>query len=281
MNITNTTQGVNLIQCPVCANPLDINDLGLSCEQGHQFDYSRQGYYNLLLVQHKKSKNPGDDKNMVTARTKFLELKRYQPLADAIQHTCQKFWPDVQSWVDIGCGEGWYTRQVLEKLPGTQGYGLDISKFAVQAACKRSQKITWLVGSANRLPFFSNSMEGALVLFSRIMPDEIIRVLKPGGILITAGTGPDHLIQLRQLLYPEVNQRVFDARDQLPPQFEGLYDKEISFEWIADSEDELNDLLTMTPHHWRISPQQRHRLPELINQTLTGQFRLQAWEFTG
>ncbi len=39
---------------------------------------------NLLPVQNKRSLDPGDSKEMVAARRRFLEAGHYQPIADAV-----------------------------------------------------------------------------------------------------------------------------------------------------------------------------------------------------
>ena len=53
------------------------------CTQGHSFDIARQGYVNLLPVQNKRSRDPGDSKTMIVARQEFLVAGFYQPIADA------------------------------------------------------------------------------------------------------------------------------------------------------------------------------------------------------
>ena len=68
---------------------------------------------------------------MVQARTACLELGRYQPLADALLDNLDD---EDQPWLDIGCGEGWYTCQFARRLGSANGVGVDISKFAVDAA---------------------------------------------------------------------------------------------------------------------------------------------------
>ena len=69
--------------CPIDASPLMMDGLSLICENGHRFDVARQGYVNLLGPKDKRSKDPGDSKDMVSARAAFLNADFYQPLADA------------------------------------------------------------------------------------------------------------------------------------------------------------------------------------------------------
>ncbi|AJQ96753.1 putative RNA methyltransferase [Gynuella sunshinyii] len=267
-----------VLKCPVCSQPLDNTDFGLACAAPHTFDRAKQGYVNLLMSNHKRSRSPGDDKEMVTARTRFLDLQRYQPLIEAVIHCADKFWPDVQSWVDLGCGEGWYTQRLNEHLDFAKAFGLDISKHAVMAACKRSRQIDWYVASSARTPFMDQSMDAALILFAQLEPQELIRILKPEGSLIIAGAGSDHLLPLRELLYEQVNFNHFDPSTQLAPQFELAYDKEIKFEWIPENDQELYDLLAMTPHNWRVKPEKKEAITELTGKLMTGHFRVQVWE---
>lgn len=45
-------QADNLI-CPLCQMPLNLAQRQLTCNNRHSFDIARQGYVNLLPVQHK------------------------------------------------------------------------------------------------------------------------------------------------------------------------------------------------------------------------------------
>ena len=48
--------------------PLQREGNTWACAQGHSFDVAKQGYVNLLPVQNKRSRDPGDSKAIVTAR---------------------------------------------------------------------------------------------------------------------------------------------------------------------------------------------------------------------
>ncbi|MBW6265695.1 SAM-dependent methyltransferase, partial [Pseudomonas aeruginosa] len=50
-----------MLICPLCSAALGEVDNGVACPAGHRFDRARQGYRNLLPVQHKKSLDPGDN----------------------------------------------------------------------------------------------------------------------------------------------------------------------------------------------------------------------------
>src|SRR5690554_7060145 len=59
----------------------------LICPNRHSFDIARQGYVNLLPVQQKRSRHPGDSKAMVVARSRFLNSGIYQPRSE--EHTSE------------------------------------------------------------------------------------------------------------------------------------------------------------------------------------------------
>ena len=72
--------------CPICQNSLIQHQpsQGYYCKNKHHFDKAKEGYLNLLPVQHKKSKEPGDSQAMMRSRRHFLEAGYYQPLAKAL-----------------------------------------------------------------------------------------------------------------------------------------------------------------------------------------------------
>ena len=75
------------LRCPLDAMPLVLEDGSLICENGHRYDIGKQGYANLLSVQHKRSLNPGDSKDMVSARQSFLSAGFYEPIATSVMHS--------------------------------------------------------------------------------------------------------------------------------------------------------------------------------------------------
>ncbi|MGB9088706.1 MAG: SAM-dependent methyltransferase, partial [Pseudomonas farsensis] len=73
-----------MLACPLCQAPLAPLDNGVACPAGHRFDRARQGYLNLLPVQHKNSRDPGDNQAMVEARRDFLDGGHYAPVAQRL-----------------------------------------------------------------------------------------------------------------------------------------------------------------------------------------------------
>ena len=60
--------------CPICNEKLVKVDRHARCANNHSFDYAKQGYLNLLI---KQSVDHGDNKEMVQARTQFLNSGGY------------------------------------------------------------------------------------------------------------------------------------------------------------------------------------------------------------
>mgnify|MGYP003475541431 CR=1 FL=1 len=80
---------MNLI-CPICEKPLLRQENRFLCPARHSFDIARQGYVNLLTVQHKHSLDPGDTKEQVLCRRAFLDGGFYAPIAEALIAAAKK-----------------------------------------------------------------------------------------------------------------------------------------------------------------------------------------------
>ena len=263
------------LTCPVCKEALTQNERNLRCINGHSFDAARQGYWNLLLVQKKRSLDPGDNPAMVQARRRFLDLGFYQLLSERINQlaTAQLSADRVNNILDMGCGEGYYTQRLEHHLDSleypSQITGLDISKHAVKAACQRSKKINWLVASGADIPLPEQTLDLQMVLFSRLMPDAFARPMKPNSALLVAWPGPQHLIELRQLIYAEIKESQFDPATTLAPAFEQQSIEQVSYKFTLKNAEEINALLAMTPHGQHLSTEARERLDQLDHLELT------------
>lgn len=244
--------------CPVCQFPLLPPSVSeqrqWSCHNRHGFDAAKQGYLNLLLPQQKRSRAPGDTPDMVKARTDFLDTGRYQPLANALSQAVAPVSGATQVLLDIGCGEGYYTTQ-LAQLDWRQIYGLDISKPAIVAATRRTSAIHWSVASMRAIPLAAQSVDAITCVFAYYHAEEVLRVLKPDGRLVLVVAGPDHLLELRQAIYPELRPQEADkALNAALPYFDCLDEQRLDFYLTDLHGDALWNLLQMTPHFWRASP---------------------------
>jgi 23S rRNA (guanine745-N1)-methyltransferase len=214
--------------CPVrgCGAPLIRGDRAYTCPRGHSFDLARSGYCNLLQPQDSKSKEPGDPREAVLARRRFLEAGHGALLLEALRETVVDFEGSaVLDVLDVGCGEGFYLGNLLGSHAAErpmEACGIDISTAAVDLAARRYPGVGWLVVNADRaLPFPDASFDLVLSLTARRNAPEVHRVLKPLGRLIVAVPGEDDLIEPREALLGErvLRSRVDSVRTDFAARF--------------------------------------------------------------
>lgn len=264
----------SLLACPMDGLPLTREQSSWRCPSGHSFDIARQGYINLLPVQNKRSKDPGDSKEMVLARQEFLSAGYYQPIADAVSDLVNTSVPaDITgSILDAGCGEGYYLRALTKTRLTNSGSrlhltGVDISKWAIMAAARQDKSAEWIVGSNANLPLLPDSQDIILCLFGFPVYQEFNRVLRANGVLIKVDAGPDHLIELREIIYPSI--KAANQPEETPPGFTLLEQHSIRYTITLISQTQISRLLTMTPHLYRINAEGRARAEALTKLSLT------------
>lgn len=251
----------NYLQCPVCGALLEKKDRTLVCPKGHSFDIARQGYVNLLPVTQKHSRHPGDTRDMVAARRAFLDQGWYAPIAGKVWELFGTKLPESPKVLDAGCGEGYYMSQLMGHFSAGHFIGVDISKDAVRYAAGRCKSALWLTASAAHLPIAFGSMDGVMSMFALTVPEEFGRVLKPGGWFLEVTAGRDHLMALKALIYPEIIQKQ-EKNQRDYPGFVLRQEETLEFELHLTEHQEIMQLLSMTPHVWRIGKEGAQRAAE-------------------
>ena len=270
------------LACPLEGGPLYGNGSTWRCAAGHVFDIAGQGYTHLLPVQKKRSRDPGDSKEMVAARRRFLNAGHYQTIAAAVSQAALADLPDAAtaSCLDAGCGEGYYLRQLAVAASEGQTLallGLDISKWAVLSAAKQDKQPNWVVGSNANLPVQPGTLDRVLCIFGFPVYGEFARVLKPHGHLLQVDAGPDHLRELREIIYPALKpERIADM--QAPKGFTGLSTETVRYRLDLSGSETIADLLAMTPHLYRASAERRATAAELTALSVTVDVRLTRFE---
>lgn len=239
-----------MLCCPVCKKALSKNNRQYRCENHHCFDIAKQGYTNLYL---KSSKNSGDNKQMVDARTNFLSLSHYRVLNEAICKMLHSLKCDVL--VDAGCGEGYYTKQLAKEAK--QVFAFDLSKEALKISSKQSPDIDYFLSSIFELPLSDSSVDVISNIFAPCAEKEFARILKPGGYLIKVDPNVDHLHQMKEILYDDVvNNTVLDL------DIDGFtlerYE-EISFMMDLNQEG-IESLFKMTPYAYKTKQEKSEQL---------------------
>ncbi len=273
-----------LYSCPVCNETLSLQVSGKSyaCQQLHSFDLAKEGYLNLLPVQFKHSKEPGDNKAMMTARRQFLEAGFYEPMAKAVAMMIDVVQSQQQprSLLDLGCGEGYYNRKIAEYCSLNESldlHGIDIAKFAVAAAAKKQASSQFVVGSCNRLPYPNKSFDMVLRIFAPSDDQELQRVLKSNGHLLTVTPGPRHLWQLKEFIYSEVKAH---AEESIAPEgFDRLTTQRISYKISPDAQQRAA-LLQMTPFAWHANEETQLALNNSEEFAIETDFVLTLWRLS-
>jgi SAM-dependent methyltransferase len=117
----------------------------------------------------------------------FLLLSLHQ--ADRMERT----------YLDIGCGTGNYTI-ALQQKKGLMFVGLDPSEVMLKEARAKSNKVEWVNGVVENIPFKEETFSGALaILTTHHWQDigkglkELFRVLKPASKLVIFTSPPEQM----------------------------------------------------------------------------------------
>ncbi len=251
------------MNCPICHEPLFHQEKSFVCKNHHTFDQARQGYVNLS----RKQKAAGDNAEMVKARTAFLERGLYDFMAQDVTKAIQEKSPE--KFLDLGCGQGYYTKRFA---PFTQeSYGVDLSIPAIAYAAGQDKKTQYIVSSIYSLPFEDQSMDLLTSIFTPIPAQEAARILKPDGELITVTPGKYHHYELKEVLYPQVR---LNDKLQAIEGFECIEQHEITQkQHVTD----VKELLNMTPYRYKTSKEDLKKLANVESLDVTCSFLVSRW----
>ena len=201
----------SVFACPICQENLTVVETSLKCSNRHSFDLAKFGYVNLA-PQIKQSANY--DKENFQNRQQILEAGFYQAILKGISDLLATK-PFTKTVLDIGCGEGFYSRKLQEVHPEKTFYAFDISKDSVQIAAKSEPNwaVNWFVGDLARLPIKDTSMDILLDIFSPANYGEFRRVLSKDGILIKVIPTENHLKEIRQLVQDQLTKKDYSNQD--------------------------------------------------------------------
>ncbi|MBQ8551854.1 MAG: methyltransferase domain-containing protein [Clostridia bacterium] len=253
-----------ILSCPFCASTLTREGGSLYCAaHRHCFDIAKSGYVTLTRA----AGTSGDDREMVRARTAFLDRGYYRPFAEAIADAAA----NAEVVIDAGCGEGYYSNVIASR--GAEVYGFDLSKHACDKAAKRAKAAGngafFGVASVFELPAADGCADAVVSLFAPIAEKEFARVLKPGGLLIVGAAGRRHLYELKQAIYSEVYEN--EGRCDLPSGFEQVTHNNVTYTFDCDGA-ELKSLFLMTPYAFKTSQSDAAKLDALSHLEITADF---------
>ena len=233
--------------CPICQENLALVETSFKCYNRHSFDLAKFGYVNLA-PQIKQSANY--DKENFQNRQQILEAGFYQAILEVVSDLLSNS-KNAKTILDIGCGEGFYSRKLQERHPDKTFYAFDISKDSVQIAAKSESNwaVNWFVGDLARLPIKDASMDILLDIFSPANYGEFRRVLSKDGILIKVIPTENHLKEIRQKVQDQLTNKDYsnqDIKNHFQEHFTILSSKTASLTKPITAE-QLQALLSMTP----------------------------------
>lgn len=256
-----------MLACPVCHLPLNRAEASFACDNAHVFDVAREGYANLLLAQHRHSKDPGYSKEMIAARRDFFDHGHYERLADEMAAIISGYLPPGSAvLLDAGCGEGYYLRRIRRYLTGTRRAedavlcGLDISKHGIRVAARRDPEGLYAVAGTFRMPVLPGRINVLLTHFSPVSAADFRRVTRPGGMVLVGGPGEDHLYSFKELLYDAPARFEPSASLSEADGFEPVTTHRISYKLQLRGAGQVANLLAMTPFYWSASAGTQARL---------------------
>lgn len=233
--------------CPICQENLALLETSLKCCNRHSFDLAKFGYVNLA-PQIKQSANY--DKENFQNRQQILEAGFYQAILEAISDLLSNS-KNAKTILDIGCGEGFYSRKLQEVHPDKTFYAFDISKDSVQIAAKSEPNwaVNWFVGDLARLPIKDASMDILLDIFSPANYGEFRRVLSKDGILIKVIPTENHLKEIRQMVQDQLTKKDYSNQDikEHFQEYFSIQSSQITSLTKSITAEQRQALLSMTP----------------------------------
>ncbi len=251
-----------IMRCPVCFEGLTVaeNEKSALClgARRHCFDFSKDGYLSF------PGKGGGDPKSAVDARRSFLEKGYYAPAVPAIADAVSRYVKCDAVLVDAGCGEGYYTSILSERVGGVIGF--DLSKFACGAASKSAgrtgkENLLYCTASVFELPVKDGSVDGVVNIFAPCAEEEYDRILRDGGYLFVVGAGKEHLMGLKRAIYDDVYEN--GERADLPENMEHVERIISRHEITVEGKEDIEALFSMTPYYWRTSEADHEKLKNI------------------
>ena len=280
--------------CPLCKSPISLGTKQIICPNRHSFDKAKSGYVNLLPVQFKKSKVPGDDKDMVRARREFHQLNAYLPLKERIisllgdtlgkkdTHSVSLDGERKSGFINIydaGCGEGSYLDAVIDGLLAkgfsVNGAGSDIAKIAVELAAKAFKSTQFVVASSFDLPLVDASQDVIIQVFAPGSNEEYLRVLRAQGLLLTVDPAPKHLFELKTRVYDDPKQHKLEEAPRAG--FTRLHNEIFTFSIEFKSVEQALALIKMTPFYWKLPEGKINEIVKTLT-SVSADFHIQLWQ---
>lgn len=264
---------MSILICPVCKSDMYARDKSYVCANNHSYDIAKKGYVNLLMSQKSSKKRHGDDKAMLYARSEFLSKGYYNDILFAVLNIAKKHFVGGV-YLDLGCGECFYTKHLINELAPTLTIAVDISKSALEIAS--GENMLKAVASVSKIPVKNHSCNLITNIFAPIKPDEALRICAKNGVLIRAVPLERHLFSLKAAVYDNPYENAHD--DTALEGFDLVDSFELKTNITINNNDDIIKLFMMTPYYYKTSSKDFARLKALDSLTTQIEVNILAYK---
>ena len=233
--------------CPYCKEKMHIEDSSLKCINNHTFDVTKKGTINFIIsTKIKESKIYNEE--LFLSRRKFIEKEYYKQVYELIASDINKLNLNNIKILDLGCGEGIHSINILKKIKNNYKYfGFDYSKDAINLASDyNSSNRFYFDGDVNNIPIATNSIDVIIDFLSPYSESEVKRVLKKGGLFIKIAPSSNYLIELRNASGLEKYQKQQEIIENLSKYFKNIVIENYK-ETFKIEKNDVENLIGMTP----------------------------------
>ncbi len=258
LSATSVSEIEEIFKCPICHSSMSVVEFqSLICTNQHTFDFTKQGYLNLL--KHPVKTKYGKD--LFEARRKLIaEGGFFEPLCQAIAEMINKYHQDETgnlSVLDTGCGEGSHLASICEILrnqgqTNVTGIGVDLAKEGVLAAAKNYKHNIWCVADLANTPFKDQQFDIILNILSPSNYSEFTRLLKDDGFLLKIVPQSGYLKELREAFYDDSEKQSYsnvETVDHFHKHFDLVNQSRIQYT-MKLGHPYIDALVQMTPLSW-------------------------------
>ncbi|QLF93246.1 malonyl-ACP O-methyltransferase BioC [Pseudomonas sp. ABC1] len=161
----------------------------------------------------------------------------------------------VERWLDLGCGTGYFSRELARCWPDAEGVALDLAEGMLRHARPLGGAECFIAGDAEALPLMDARFD---LLFSSLALQwcedfgqalrEAKRVLRPGGLLAFSSLCDGTLAELRDS-WREVDGHAHVNRFRSPQDYQLLCDNsglQVESLWVSPLTVHFPDLASLT-----------------------------------
>ena len=217
------------------------------CKNKHTYDISKKGITTLVSHNHiKESKIYNYE--LFSNRRKFIQKMYYKDLYNKIINIINQNFDKKINIIDLGCGEGAHTMNILNSLKlNYVYYGFDYSKTAIDMASYYNSDVRfYFVADVNNVPIKDNSIDLIIDILSPYNQSEIKRLLKKNGIFVKVAPGKDYLKEMRAATNISTYDKDVEVEQNLNKNFK-VVKKEHILNTYPITKDDFKLLLKMSP----------------------------------